>query len=263
MPSALINVMSAAAIKASKGLLRDFGEVDRLQVSKKGASNFVTNADKRTEKLLIDELRKARPEFGFLAEESGEIKGSDATHRWIIDPLDGTSNFIHAIPYFCTAIALEKTTGSRAEIIAGIIYDPIHNELFHAERGRGAFVNDHRITVSRRDSFDNAMLVMGNPGNADASTLAAITAACRCPAGFRYTGATALDLAYIAAGRFDAGWFPPQHLWDVAAGWLLVQEAGGNITQINGLPYNPDSGTLLASSPGLQGSMLKLLAASA
>ena len=162
MQSPLINVMSAAAIKAGKGLVRDFGEVDHLQVSRKGPANFVTQTDVRTEKLLQRELSKARPDFGFLLEEGGEIAGKDPTHRWIIDPLDGTSNFIHAIPYFCTSIGLEKREATgKSEIIAAVIFDPIHNELFTAEKGKGAFLNGRRLSVSSRQ-FDEAMIAVSN-----------------------------------------------------------------------------------------------------
>ncbi len=155
--------MSAAAIKAGKGLLRDFGEVDQLQVSRKGPANFVTKSDVRTEKLLRRELEKARPDYGFLLEEGGEIPGKDGIHRWIIDPLDGTSNFIHAIPYFCISIALEKrASDGSSEILAGVIFDPIHNDLFSAEKGKGAFCNNRKLAVSSASKLEDAMLVTSN-----------------------------------------------------------------------------------------------------
>ncbi len=263
MSSPLINVMSAAAIKAGKGVLRDFGEVDKLQISQKGTANFVTKADVRTEKLLIDELRKARPEYGFLAEESGEIQGKDITHRWIIDPIDGTHNFIHAISYFCIAIALEKRSNNHQEVVAGVIYDPIHNELFQAEKGKGAFLNDRRMMVSRRTKPEESMVVTTNPRVADtafAQAVKRIESVSSSNASLRCMGATALDLAYIAAGRFDAGWFPPQPAWDMAAGVLLVEEAGGMVSQPDGSPYTPYTGGLLASNRELHTSMVKLLA---
>ncbi len=267
MPSALINVMSAAAVKAGKGLLRDFGEVDRLQISRKGTSNFVTSADKRTEKILIDELKKARPEFGFLVEESGEIKGRDRQHRWIVDPLDGTSNFIHALPYFCISIALERMhADGQREIVAGLIYDVIHNEIFHAEKGRGAFLGDRKIAVSRRDMLADTMIVTGNPRYTElgeACSFDMLKSASMCGACVRYSGATALDLAYIAAGRYDAGWYPRQQPWDVAAGILLVHEAGGQVTQIGGEPYVPGCPTFIASNTSLHPQLLKLLAGTA
>jgi myo-inositol-1(or 4)-monophosphatase len=263
--SPLVTVMSNAAIKVSKGMLRDFGEVDKLQISRKGASNFVTKTDLRAEKMLTVELKKARPDFGFLLEEGGEIKGTDSAHRWIIDPLDGTNNFIHAIPYFCISIALERETrpGLR-EIVAAVTYDPIHNELFAAERGRGAYLNDRRLSVSVRDNLDQAMLVVSNPGYAFGNSGIA-TMLKRSPQEavcIRSTGATALDLAYIAAGRFDAGSFHAALPWDVAAGILLVQEAGGLAIDFSGKPSSHMDKTLLASNHALQTQVTKLLAVS-
>lgn len=266
MASPLLNVMSAAAVKAGKGLLRDFGEVDRLQVSRKGTSNFVTKTDLRTEKMLVEELGKARPGYSFLLEEGGSIKGDDATHRFIIDPLDGTNNFIHAVPYFCISIALEKTEAGKSEIVAGVIYDPIHNDMFMAEKGRGAFLNERRLAVSRRDNFEEAMLVTGNPRLSDEqgkSGFELLNNMSGCHGCVRYTGATALDLAYIAAGRYDAGWFTRHQPWDIAAGMLLVQEAGGYLTQINGKTASMEAGTLLATNKVLHPGMLNLLAGKA
>lgn len=263
MKSAIITVMSDAAIKAGKGLLRDFGEVDQLQISRKGTSNFVTQSDIRTEKKLVTDLKKARPEYGFLLEEGGEVAGKKDEFRWIIDPLDGTSNFIHAIPYFCISIGLErKIKPGLTELAAGVIYDPIHNELFTAEKGKGAFVNGRRIGCSQRDTFEDAMIVTGNPchsaeKNASFQLLKNASASL---GSIRYTGATALDLAYIAAGRFDAGWFAAMKPWDVAAGILLVQEAGGLVLGDGGAPATPYSTSLMASNKPLQSKMLKLLA---
>jgi myo-inositol-1(or 4)-monophosphatase len=258
--SAIITVMSNAAIKAGKGLLRDFGEVDQLQISRKSASNFVTQSDIRTEKLLRRELSAARAGYGFLMEESGEVKGTDERHRWIIDPLDGTSNFIHAIPYFCISIGLERThsNGGR-EIIAGVIYDPIHNELFTAEKGKGAEVNNRRLQVSARDTMEQAMIVSGSPRDVCSHLNSVSTSG----ATVRYFGATALDLAYLAAGRIDACWYQAIQPWDVAAGMLLVQEAGGICTKLDGTPGDVYSPSIIASNRALQLPVHAMLGAAA
>jgi len=257
MQSPLINVMSAAAIKAGKGLMRDFGEVDQLHISRKGASNFVTKSDIRTEKLLQKELSAARPGFGFLMEEGGEVAGKDPSYRWIIDPLDGTSNFIHAIPYFCISIGLEKRSANgESEIIAGVIFDPSHNELFSAEKGKGAQVNSRKLSVSTRDSFEESMMVAGSPRDA-ASVNEKIA---KTGAIVRYFGASALDLAYLAAGRIDACWYNSIQPWDIAVGMLLVQEAGGIFTTIDGKPANIYSQAVLASNRVLYESVQRLAA---
>lgn len=237
--SALTNVMSGAAIKAGKGLIRDFSEVDKLQISRKGTSNFVTKSDIRTEKLLHSELAKARPGYGFLMEETGEIPGSDPHYRWIIDPLDGTSNFIHAIPYFCISIALEKRDANGgSEIVAGCIYDPISNELFTAEKGKGAFVNNRKLLVSNRDKLEDAMLVTGGLRGAHKESYhTSLTHVIEsCGATMRIFGATALDLAHLAAGRIDACWYYSLKPWDIAAGILMITEAGGTVADLNGQP---------------------------
>jgi len=263
MNSALINVMSATVIKAGKGLLRDFSEVDNLQVSRKGTANFVTATDLRTEKLLQKELVKVRPDFGFLLEEGGEIPGKDATYRWIIDPLDGTSNFIHAIPYFCISIGLEHTNHfGKTEIIAGVIYDPIHNELFTAEKGKGAFVNNRKLCVSGRNTLEDSLLVTGNPRpphKPDSEGFSLLSTVMEGGATLRYFGATALDLAYLAAGRFDACWYYNVQPWDIAAGLLLVQEAGGTITELDGKTASVSSKGLLCTNRHLHLPMQKLL----
>lgn len=264
--SATLHVMSEAAIKAGKGLIRDYGEIDQLQISKKGTSNFVTNADVRTEKLLQKELSKARPDFGFLLEEGGDIPGKDKQHRWIIDPLDGTSNFIHAIPYFCISIGLEKITASGSEIIAGVVYDPIHNELFAAEKGKGATLNSRRIVVSQRDQMEDALLVLGNPklsSHENKDTFRLLDTLLQSKATLRHFGATALDLANIAAGRLDACWYYSIQPWDIAAGMLLVQEAGGVVSTFDGKDINPHSGSLLASNRHLSAPLRNLLSKSA
>lgn len=249
--SALITVMSNAAIKAGKGLLRDFGEVDQLQISRKSASNFVTKSDLRTEKLLQKELNTARPTYGFLLEEGGEIKGKPGeAHRFIIDPLDGTNNFIHAVPYFCISIAVEKTfPNGDSEIVAGLIYDPIHNEIFSAEKGKGGFVNGRKLQVSARENLEEAMIATGNTAVAGSGA-----------ATMRHFGASALDLAYLAAGRIDACWYHNIQPWDIAAGMLLVQEAGGIVTTLDGKPASTYNPSLLATNKALRLPVQKLVA---
>lgn len=259
----LMNVMTAAVLKAARGLTRDFGEVANLQISSKGAAGLVTAADLRAEKTLVQELKKARPGFGFQCEEAGEIPGTDASQRWIIDPLDGTYNFIHAIPYFCTSLALEKThVNGHKEIIAAVIYDPIHNELFCAEKGYGAFVNDVRLQVSQRKNPPEIMLSTGAPrlGRAEhAQMLKQIDAVAGLGTSIRFCGAAALDLAYVAAGRYDGFWHCNLKSWDIAAGILLIQEAGGVITGLDGEPCVWEQGHILAAPPQLHGKLATLL----
>ena len=244
--------------------MRDFGEVDRLQISRKGTSNFVTKSDIRTEQLLHKELEIARPGYGFLLEEGGEIQGKDGVHRWIIDPLDGTSNFIHAIPYFCISIALEKREANgSSNIIAGVIYDPLQNELFAAEQYKGAFVNGRRMVASNRDNMEDAMLVTGglrgSSREAYSPSLANIIH--ECGATVRVFGATALDLAHLAAGRIDACWYYSLKPWDIAAGMLMVTEAGGVVSDITGDSATLESKTLIASNRHLIPPVRKILQA--
>lgn len=237
--SAIINVMAMAADKAGRSLVRDFGEVELLQVSRKGPADFVSSADRRAEKIVRNALVKAHPEFGMLLEEAGEIAGTDNRHRWIVDPLDGTTNFLHGLPHFCISIALERD----GQVIAGIVYDPLKDELFWAERGLGAYVNDQRLRVSGRGRINEGVFATGIPflGIQDAfenekflSQLGAVMAEC---AGVRRFGSAALDLAYVAAGRYDGFWENGLNPWDVAAGVLLVREAGGLVTDIAGRRY--------------------------
>lgn len=254
--SAIINVMTAAAIKAGKSVLRDFGELDKLQVSRKSIADFATNADNRAEKILHQELAKARPAYSFLMEESGEIAGSDPTQRFVIDPIDGTHNFIHAVSYFCIAIAYEKQLNNGTfETQAGVIYDPIHNELFHAELYQGAYVNDQRLVVSGREEIDTCMIATFLPARSQHavkihSALAAHTFS------WRATGSTALDLAYVAAGRYDAACLISWKHWDIAAGKLMIREAGGKIVE------NSEEGKklLFVSNPHIHGKLLATLA---
>jgi myo-inositol-1(or 4)-monophosphatase len=248
--SATINVMTAAALKASRGLKRDFGEVEQLQVSMKGPADFVSNADLKAEKLLRAELSKGRPGYGFLMEESGASPGSDARHRWIVDPLDGTTNFLHGIPHFAISIALERD----GEIVAGVVYDPTRDEMFWAEKGVGAYVNEHRLRVSARRGLGDAVIGTGIPfrGRGDhpeyLSSLAAVMGA---TAGVRRLGAAALDLAYVAAGRYDGFWEFGLSAWDVAAGILLIREAGGYVSDLAGGHDMLDAGTIIAANDHL------------
>ncbi len=231
--SALLNVMTKAAFKAGRSLARDFGEVQNLQVSMKGPADFVSEADIKAEKIIRTELREARPKFGFLMEERGEIQGQDPQNRWIVDGLDGTINFLHGNPHFCISIALER----EGEIVAGVIYNPARDELFAAEKGQGAFENDARMRVSaRRDLHDSLIAAyipqMGKRGHGQ--QLREQQAVMKETAGVRCTGSTALDLAYLAAGRLDGVWQRGPEAWDIAAGIILIREAGGYVTDLDG-----------------------------
>ena len=244
--SPALNVMIKAAEKAARSLVRDFGEVEHLQVSVKGPGDFVTNADRKAEKILIQELQKARPKYGFLIEESGEILGEDPEYCWIVDPLDGTTNFLHGIPHFAISIALEK----RGEIISAVIYDPIKNEFFTAEKGRGAFFNKRKIRVSGRDKLQNCVVGTGVPvtqpkSDEATSQLRSINTHV---AAVRSFGSIALDLAYIGAGRLDGFWKNNFQPWDVAAGMLIVQEAGGIVTDATGDEFHFESPSILATN---------------
>jgi myo-inositol-1(or 4)-monophosphatase len=231
--SALLNVMTAAARKAGRSLKRDFGEVENLQVSLKGPADFVSTADRRAEDILHAELTKARPGYGFLGEEGGRREGDDKSHCWIVDPLDGTTNFLHAIPQFAISIALER----EGVIVAGVIYNPANEELFIAERGKGAFLNDQRLRVAARRRLADAVVACGLPhiGRGDLALFRSeLTAIQDKVAGLRRFGAAALDLAWVAAGRFDAFWERDLSPWDMAAGILMVREAGGFATDLDG-----------------------------
>ena len=231
--SALLNVMIAAARKAARALKRDFGEVEKLQVSMKGPANFVSAADTRAEETLFAELSKARPGYGFLGEEGGEREGADKTHRWIVDPLDGTTNFLHGIPQFAISIALER----EGTVIAGLVYNPANDEMFIAERGKGAFMNDQRIRVAGRQRLADAVIACGLPhiGRGDLVLARKETGAMQEQvAGLRRFGAATLDLAWVAAGRLDGYWERNLKPWDLAAGSILVREAGGFVSDCDG-----------------------------
>lgn len=226
--SALINVMVAAARKAARGLTRDFGEIGELQVSKKGASDFVSSADIKAEQVLFEELSKARPKYGFLMEERGEVEGVDNSNRWIVDPIDGTTNFLHALPHFAISICLERDR----KPYAGVVYNPAMDELFWAEKGEGAWLNDRRLRVSSRRDIAETLFATGLPFRGRPGRTRALKETERVLAatsGVRRFGSAALDLAYTAAGRFDAFWEWGLNPWDIGAGIVLVREAGGTV----------------------------------
>ena len=212
-----LNIMIKACEKASKVLIRDFGEIEKLQVSKKGPSDFVTNADLKAEKIIIDELKKAKPNFSILSEENGFEKNKDKDNSWIIDPIDGTINFLHGVPHFAISIALK----SGDEIVSGLIFDPVKDEMFYAEKDKGAFFNNQRIRVSKKNDIKTCLFATGGEIKKDINLL------------FRKTGCAALDMAYVAAGRYDGFFQYNLNLWDIAAGIILIKEAGGLINEIN------------------------------
>lgn len=232
--SALMNVMTAAAIKAGRGLKRDFGEVENLQVSVKGPGDFVTAADKRAEKTLFEELSRARPGYGFLMEEGGAVEGADKSHTWHIDPLDGTSNFLHGVPIFAVSIGLER----EGQLVAGLVYNPASDDVFVAERGQGAYHNNRRMRVSARRTLADSMVACGIPPLArleDHARFKIELAAAMAKVGnIRRLGAAAIDLAMVADGRIDGYWERGIKPWDVAAGIVLVREAGGFVTDLSG-----------------------------
>ena len=237
--SGLITVMTRAARKAAPRLRRDFGEVEQLQVSRKGPGDFVSIADKRAEAALVEELQAARPGWGLLVEERGEIEGDPDKPRWIVDPLDGTTNFLHGIPHFAISIAVEDPRGSagRAEITHGLVYQPLTDETFWAEKGRGAWLHDRRLRVSSRRELTDAVIGTGIPhaGRGDSGSWARIyTSVAPNVAGVRRFGSASLDLAWVAAGRMDGFWEDDLDVWDTAAGMLLVREAGGFVSDYRG-----------------------------
>jgi myo-inositol-1(or 4)-monophosphatase len=256
--SALLNVMIKAARKAGRALKRDFGEVEHLQVSLKGPANFVTAADKRAEEILYEELKAARPGYGFLGEEGGRREGSDTTHTWIVDPLDGTSNFLHGIPHFAISIGLER----EGTVIAGLVYNPANDDLFTAERGKGAFLNDHRLRVAARRRLADSLITCGLPhhGRGDlALGLKEMAVVQDRVAGLRRFGAAALDLAWIAAGRFDGYWERNLSPWDVAAGLVLVREAGGFATDLDGGEAPHKTGDIVAGNEAIHRELMGAL----
>lgn len=258
--SALYNVVFKACQKAARSLRRDFGEVENLQVSKKGPADFVSTADKQAEKVLYEELKHARPKYGFLMEESGTVEGTDPNkQRWIIDPLDGTLNFLHGIPHFAISVALEE----KGEIIAGAVYQPLTDEFYWAEKGAGAYLNDRRLRVSGRRNMQESVIATGIPVNGlggDHKTfIAQQLAVMGATAGVRRFGAAALDLAWVASGRFDGFWEHKLKTWDIAAGILLVKEAGGYVSDFAGRTDVLESGDVVAANDALHAPLLKLL----
>jgi myo-inositol-1(or 4)-monophosphatase len=233
--------MIKASEKASKILIRDFGEVEKLQVSKKGPSDFVTNADLKAEKIIIEELKKAKPNYSIISEENGNENNKDKNNTWIIDPIDGTINFLHGIPHFAISIALK----SNDEILSGIIFDPIKNEMFFAEKDNGAFFNNHRIRVSKKNDLNNCLFVTEGKLEKEPDLL------------FRKSGCAALNMAYVAAGRYDGFFQNNLNLWDIAAGIVLVKEAGGILNEID-LSINKNI-KIIASSADINSKLLKKL----
>ena len=259
LQSAIINVMHKAAEKAGRKLARDFGEVEHLQVSRKGPADFVSAADTKAEKIIFEELSKARPDFGFLLEENGTVEGRDQNSRWIIDPLDGTTNFLHGIPHFAISIALEQN----GEITAGLIYQPLTDEVFWAEKGRGAYLNNRRLRVSARKAMADSLLATGIPfkgREGHVEFIAALETIMPEVSGVRRFGSAALDLAWVAAGRYDGFWETNLQYWDVAAGILMVSEASGTVTTFNGKKDNLDGKEILATNGALHGPVTRLLA---
>jgi myo-inositol-1(or 4)-monophosphatase len=231
--SANLNIMIKASEKASKYLIRDFGEVEKLQVSIKGPSDFVSNADTKAEKIIIEELTKSRKNYSVLSEEIGYIKNNDTDNVWVIDPIDGTTNFLHGVPHFAISIALK----SKNEIIAGLIYDPIKDEMFYAEKDNGAYFNNKRIRVSKKKNLEDCLFASGGNDNEPTQLKT------------RSTGSAALDMAYVAAGRYDGYFQKKLHIWDIAAGIIIVKEAGGNVNEID-LTKN-DNVRIIASSAAI------------
>ena len=258
LSSANINVMVKACRKASKTLIRDFGEIEKLQVSLKGPGDFVTLSDKKVEKILIEDLQKARPNYSILSEEIGEIK-NDEEFKWIIDPIDGTANFLHGIPHFAISIGLEKNK----EIICGIIYDPIKDEMFVAEKGNGSYLNNQRIRVSARSQLKNCMVVTGGPKRESKNNETVfheykkISSKVDIP--IRKMGSAALDMAYVAAGRCDGFWQRNLNYWDIAAGIILVKEAGGFVTDFEGENRYVENKTILATNSRISKEMIEVL----
>jgi myo-inositol-1(or 4)-monophosphatase len=262
--SGLITVMTRAVRKAAPRLRRDYNEVEQLQVSKKGPADFVSMADKRAEQTLLEELRNARPDWAVLSEETGEIPGDPNKPRWILDPLDGTTNFLHGVPHFSISIAVEEPLpGGKRSISHGLVYQPLTDETFWAEKGRGAWLNERRLRVSARRNLDEALIGTGIPhfGRGDVARWSRIFGAIAPEvSGIRRLGSAALDLAWVAAGRFDGFWEDDLDIWDTAAGILLVKEAGGFVSDYRGQDRMIERREYLAASGELHSRLHKLLA---
>jgi myo-inositol-1(or 4)-monophosphatase len=262
MASPLLNVMLAAARKAGRALIRDFGEVEQLQVSRKGPADFVSVADEKAERIVRQELQKARPAYGLMMEEGGVVQGADTSHVWIVDPLDGTTNFLHGIPHFAISLALERN----AEIVCAVVFNPATDEAFVAEKGAGAFLNGRRLRVAARRELRDCLVATGipyhgRPGHKE--FLGSLEAVMGEVAGLRRFGCASLDLAWVAAGRYDAFFERGLDPWDIAAGLLLVQEAGGLTSDLRGRNRMLKTGEVLAANAELHGPLLKLVSRAA
>ncbi len=256
--SAKLNVMYKACMKASKNLIRDFGEVENLQVSSKGPGDFVSSADKRTEKILIEELQKANPEYGIISEEIGIINNSNNKNRWIIDPIDGTMNFINGVPQFAISIGYEEDN----EVKCGIIYNPITNEMFFADKGNGAFLNNTRIRVSNKKRIRDALLVTGGPKQASKIKDKIFTEYIKISShtsNIRKFGSAALDIAFVACGRFDGYWQREINYWDIAAGVIILKEAGGFVEFFDDDPKFPLKKNIVASNSNIHDEFKELI----
>ena len=256
--SANLNVIIKACEKASKSLIRDFGEIEKLQVSVKGPADFVSSADKKVEETLISELQRSRPDYSILSEEIGEIK-KNSSYRWIIDPIDGTLNFLHGIPHFAISVALEKEN----EIICGVIFDPIKDEIFLAEKDQGSYLNNHRLRVSKRKKIEDCLILTGGPSYKDLNknisfeNYIKISNLANSP--IRKMGSASLDMAYIAAGRADGFFQKGLSYWDIAAGIILVKEAGGIISDFDGNPNFIEDKNIIASNTNINTDLIDLL----
>ncbi|HEY0352307.1 MAG TPA: inositol monophosphatase family protein [Enterovirga sp.] len=256
--SPLMTVMTDAVLKAARSLKRDFGEVENLQVSRKGPGNFVSAADRKAEEILRGALEKARPGYGLIMEETGVVEGADKTHVWHIDPLDGTTNFLHGIPHFCISVGLER----EGQPVAGVIYDPIKDEMFIAERGKGAYLNNRRLRVAARRDMDDAVVYCGLPHIGRPKHplfMEELTRVMALVGGVRRMGAAALDMAYVACGRADLYWERDLQTWDIAAGIVLVREAGGFVTDADGGADPMANLSVAAGNEVLHGQLIALL----
>ncbi len=256
--SALLNVMVQAAMKAGRSLSRDFGEVQNLQVSMKGPGDYVSQADRRAEDIIFTELSKARPGYAFLMEERGAVEGSDDQHRWIVDPLDGTTNFLHGIPIFSISIALER----QGQLVAGVVYNPAMDELYTAERGGGAFLNDRRLRVAARSKLTDTVIGTGIPHlgrGHHGHYLVELRNVMTETAGIRRMGAVALDLAFVAAGRLDGFWEDGMNPWDLGAGIILIREAGGFVSDKHGGQEIFGTKSIVAGNEAIHAALLKTL----
>ncbi|HEY8384508.1 MAG TPA: inositol monophosphatase family protein [Microvirga sp.] len=256
--SPLMTVMTDAVMKASRSLKRDFGEVENLQVSRKGPGDFVSAADRKAEQILRDALEKARPGYGLVMEESGVVEGTDTSHRWHIDPLDGTTNFLHGLPQFCISVGLERD----GQVVAGVIYDPIKDEMFIAEKGKGAYLNNRRIRVSSRTDLADALVGCGLPhvGKGDHGLFLREAATVMAQVGgMRRLGSAALDIAYVACGRMDGYWERGLNSWDIAAGLILVREAGGFVSDADGGSDPLAKKSVIVGNESIQRDLAKLI----